>query len=652
MMIRIVCVLVLFFHNPSLYAQNKASEALIPYPTEISWNTGQLDVADGIRFEGSKKGIEQELALAKTIFTKNGVSFHSHGKKHKLHAISLKIDRKLKEDLGEEGYFLEINSKGIAIRAFSNKGLFYALQTLRQFKFENKTLPFVSIKDVPQFSLRGFLVDVGRNYQPMDMLKEQIDIMARYKLNLLHFHFTEDIAWRLESKKFPGLTDASNMTRWPGKYYSIAEFKELIRYCQERHIQFLPEIDMPGHSAAFERYFGYSMQTEQGIARVKELLVEFADHFPEIAELHIGGDEVKITNKQFMPEITKFVEQMGFRTYGWEPGSNLEEQTIRQLWMGGAQKIDPKSNRQYVDSKHLYINHMDPLETVSTLFFRRFAEEAKETDQLRGAILCSWPDRAVTKPEDMFLQSAIYPSILTFGDRAWQGNGELGWKANLPDENSPAFRQFQDFEQRLLTHKALYFKDKHFPFVANSQMRWELIGPFDNAGETTRKFPIEENPFGSDFSVTKIARGGTIILRHWWADVLQGAIEKPTQNSTWYARTKIWSDEEGIKNFWIGFNNFSRSYASDSPSLGKWDDLGSQVWVNKQIISPPHWKQAGKKGAMEIPLIDEGYSFRKPSTISLKKGWNEVLIKLPVSKLSGKDWQNPLKWMFTFVPYQ
>ena len=651
MMNRLVFILVLFLYNTCLYAQNKASEALIPYPTEISWNTGQLNVADGIGFEGSNKGIEQEFALAKAIFKANGINFHSNGKKHKLHTISLKIDRKLKEDLGKEGYYLEINSKGIAISAYSNKGIFYALQTLRQFKFENKSLPFVSIKDVPQFYLRGFLVDVGRNYQSMDMLKEQIDIMAKYKLNLLHFHFTEDIAWRLESKKFPGLTDASNMTRWPGKYYSIAEFKELIRYCQDRHIQFLPEIDMPGHSAAFERYFGYSMQTDQGITRVKELLVEFADHFPEISELHIGGDEVKITNKQFMPEITRFVEHLGFRTYGWEPGSNLEEQTIRQLWMGGAQKIDPQSNRQFVDSKHLYINHMDPLETVSTLFFRRFAEEAQETDQLKGAILCSWPDRAIAKPEDMFLQSAIYPSILTFGERAWQGNGELGWKANLPEENSPAFKQFQDFEQRLLKHKDRYFKDKPFPFVANSQMRWELIGPFDNAGETARTFPIEENPFGSDISVTQIARGGTIILRHWWADVLQGAIEMPIQNSTWYARTKIWSEEEGIKSFWIGFNNLSRSYASDSPSLGKWDDLGSQLWVNKQIISPPHWKQAGQKGAMDIPLIDEGYSFRKPTTITLKKGWNEVLIKLPVSKLSGKDWQNPLKWMFTFVPY-
>src|SRR5690606_33887202 len=101
-----------------------------------------------------------------------------------------------------------------------------------------KQVTLVNIKDQPAYSFRGFLLDVGRNYQPMSMLKEQIDVMAKYKLNVLHFHFTEDIAWRLESKKYPGLTAAENMTRWAGKYYTVAEFQELIDYCRDRHIFF------------------------------------------------------------------------------------------------------------------------------------------------------------------------------------------------------------------------------------------------------------------------------------------------------------------------------------------------------------------------------------------------------------------------------
>ena len=141
---------------------------------------------------------------------------------------------------------------------------------------QNRKLSVCEIQDKPAFSWRGFLVDPGRNYQPLAMLKEQIDIMARYKLNVLHFHFTEDIAWRLASKKYPGLTDAKYMTRWAGDFYTESEFRELMTYCADRHILLLPEIDMPGHSAAFKRYFGVDMQSDSGIMYIKELLEEFA----------------------------------------------------------------------------------------------------------------------------------------------------------------------------------------------------------------------------------------------------------------------------------------------------------------------------------------------------------------------------------------
>src|SRR5690606_4633828 len=242
--------------------------------------------------------------------------------------ITLQIDKGL--GVREEGYVLDINQQGITVKSPSAKGVFYALQTLRQFKLNRGGIQYVSIKDEPAFSWRAFLIDVGRNFQPLEMIKEQVDIMARYKLNVLHFHFTEDIAWRLQSDKYPALTDASVMTRWKGQYYSTQDFKELIQYCKDRHITLLPEIDMPGHSAAFKRFFGVDMQSVEGIKSIKELVVEFRQSFPELEIFHIGGDEVKITNKNFMPEITRFVEQLGYKkTIGWDPGSNLEPQTIR-----------------------------------------------------------------------------------------------------------------------------------------------------------------------------------------------------------------------------------------------------------------------------------------------------------------------------------
>jgi hypothetical protein len=474
--------------------------------------------------------------------------------------------------------------------------------------------------------------------------------MSQYKLNLFHFHFTEDIAWRLVSKKYPGLTDASNMTRWVGDCYTEDEFKELIAYCAERHIMFLPEIDMPGHSAAFSRFFGVDMQSDSGIMYIKELLQEFADTYQGLPYLHIGGDEVKITNKSFMPEITRFVEKLGFKTVGWDPGSNLENQTIHQLWMGGPKPVEEQGEIVYIDSKHLYINHMDPLEAVVTLFHRQIGAQPKENRNLLGATLCSWPDRAVAKPIDMFYQSAIYPSLLTFAERIWRGGGQSAWVSNIVDTNSPEYAEFYKFEQRLLEHKRRYFADRPFPYVKQTGLTWELIGPFDNAGDVHREYDIERNIYASDTQAAKVQQGGTVILRHWWADVVKGALDEPKENTTWFARTRIWSDEYTQAKFWIGFNDLSRSYMSASPALGTWDDRGSTVRVNGQLIAPPIWKQAGIVGASEIPMIDEGYSFREPTIISLKKGWNEVVIKAPVASFKGKDWQNPVKWMFTFVP--
>ncbi len=619
----------------------RSQQALIPMPIESHWKSDRLNLANGLRMEIMAEGLTYEKDLLSRFFEKNKIKKNAQSSV----ALTVQIDRELHSSLGKEGYQLHIDQKGIHINAATTTGIFYGIQTLSQFVLDKQSIQMATITDKPAFSWRGFLLDVGRNYQPMSMLKEQIDVMASYKLNVLHFHFTEDIAWRLASKKYPKLNAPDNITRWPNGSYSEEDFRELIAYCKERHILLLPEIDMPGHSKAFERYFGVNMQTEKGIQKVKELLQEFHDTYPELKHLHIGGDEVKIVNKNFMPGITRFVESLGYQTYGWDPGSNLENSTIRQLWMGKATAIAPHSNIKYIDSKHLYINHMDPLETVTTLFFRQISLQDQESEALKGATLCAWPDRAVSRPEDMFLQNAIYPGILSFGERIWRGKGEAEWKANIPVE-AALLSEFKEFESRLLLHKDLYFQNRPFPYVKQSGLEWNLYGPFDNQGDLSKNFSEEE--ISSKAAVRAI--GGTIILRHWWADVLPGAISSPKENTTWYAKTRIFSAKAGHYPFWIGFANLSRSYASDSPPLGAWDELQSAVFVNGNQIAAPHWIQGGQKGNIEQPLLDEGYSFREPTLINLQEGWNDVVIKLPVGDFKGKDWQNPTKWMFTFIP--
>lgn len=634
-----VLAIYLLFSELCLHAQEK----LIPLPISTVWEEGTFNLDSGIQIEIENTTLQNEYRLAEELFTQQNIRIYRG--KHKKGIPSLKLQQAPATTESAEAYALLINKNGVTISASSAVGIFYGLQTLKQFNFEQSHLPFSFIKDEPAFPWRAFLVDVGRNYQPLDMLKEQIDIMSKYKLNVLHFHFTEDIAWRLASKKHPRLTEASNMTRWPGQYYTEAEFKELIDYCAERHILLLPEIDMPGHSKAFERHFGFNMQSDSGIYYIKELLKEFSETYPGLPYLHIGGDEVKITNQNFMPEITEFVEKLGYKTVGWDPGSNLIPQTTRQLWMGGPDAIKEEGKKTYIDSKHLYINHMDPLETITTLFHRKIGLQNKAHNNLLGATLCSWPDRAVSEPLDMFYQSAIYPAILTFAERTWRGGGEGDWKCNIMPNHTSAYSDFKEFENRLLHHKDVHFKNLPFPYFQQTGKYWKLIGPFHNEGNLSADFTFDIDTVTSFIN----AEGGTIIMRHWWADIIQGAIPEPEQNTTWYAFTELWSDTEEAKNFWVGFNDLSRSYASNSPSLGTWDSRSSKVFVNGKEVLPPRWRQADQEGDLENPMIDEGYSFREPISIPLKKGINKVLIKLPVGSFKGKDWQNPEKWMFTFL---
>lgn len=180
---------------------------------------------------------------------------------------------------------------------------------------------------------------------------------------------------------------------------------------------------------------------------------------------------------------------------------------------------------------------------------------------------------------------------------------------------------------------------------------WKLYGPYDNGGNLSKKFDPETEDFNSNKRTPSVqAVGGTIVLRHWWAPLVKGMIDDPKENTTWYAATRIWSNADQIQSFWIGFNNISRSPATDSPPAGAWDEKQSAVWVNGKLVEPPSWKHGGQKGASEIPLSDEGYEYCELAKSFLHKGWNTVLIKAPIGSFKGKDWQNPVKWMFTFVP--
>ncbi|HMP32087.1 MAG TPA: hypothetical protein PKD85_20950, partial [Saprospiraceae bacterium] len=300
-----------------------------------------------------------------------------------------------------------------------------------------------------------------------------------------------------------------------------------------------------------------------------------------------------------------------------------------------------------------YLNHMDPLEAIPTIFFRKILNVPQGDSNHIGATLCMWHDRSVSKEDDILIMNPVYPGMLTFAERIWQGGGHEKWTAKINNQDPKDLEDFTAFENRLIDHKNQYFKNKPFPYVVQSHMHWNLYGPFFNQGDIDAQFlPELDTTYFSKTSPHSTAIGGTIVLRHWWAPLIEGHLPQPQDSTTWYASTKIWSEEDKNINAWVGFYNISRSQASNSPPLGQWDSKGSKIWCNHQEILPPKWLRPDQKGHLEIPLMDEGYEFRTPTLIPLMKGWNTITIKVPIKSFVAKDWNNPVKWMFTFLPLE
>jgi len=305
--------------------------------------------------------------------------------------ILLQVDKTLIR-LGTEGYHLNIQSDRITLQSARPAGLFYGLQTLRQLlpvEIESNQplaniswqIPIYEIEDIPRFGWRGMHLDVCRHFFPKEFIKRYLDILAMYKINVFHWHLTEDQGWRIEIKKYPKLTEVGawrvdrENQHWeqreqqkPGEkatyggFYTQADIKEIIQYAQERFITVIPEIEMPGHAvAALAAYPQYSCTggpftvlpgaywpitniycagNDETFNFLENILAEVCDLFPG-EFVHIGGDEankanwekcpkcqLRIKNENlkdeqelqsyFIHRIEKYLNSKGKRLIGWD----------------------------------------------------------------------------------------------------------------------------------------------------------------------------------------------------------------------------------------------------------------------------------------------------------------------------------------------
>ena len=285
------------------------------------------------------------------------------------HAIVLAIEESASHP---EGYTISVDSSRVSITGGSADGLFYGIQTLRKSlpvgEYSSVELPSAQIEDYPRFAYRGMHLDIARHFQDIDFIKRYIDILALHNINTLHWHLVDDQGWRVEIKKYPLLTTISTTRKetvlgrnsgvWDGKpygegmYYTQEQLREVVAYAAERHINIIPEIDMPGHMvAALAAYpeLGctggpYDVWTIWGVSEdllcagndkavefCKDVLDEIVEIFP-YEYIHIGGDECPKVRWEECPKCQARIEAENLRhTRAKSPEEALQGWFMRHM---------------------------------------------------------------------------------------------------------------------------------------------------------------------------------------------------------------------------------------------------------------------------------------------------------------------------------
>ena len=350
---------------------NAQTISIIPEPYQMTKGTGTYTLPKSIAINApSSANAISDIMAGKLRTTTGRVVYFTKNKP----SIDLQIINDA--NLGTEGYTLDINEKGIQLKANANAGLFFGWQTVMQLlpaavyanslqANTNWSLPYVSIIDKPRFGWRGMMLDVSRHFFSKEDVKTFIDDMARYKYNRFHWHLTDDQGWRIEIKSLPKLTSvgawrAERKGKWMnittpaidepktyGGFYTQEDIKEVVAYAKARFIEVIPEIDIPGHSLAMNAAYpflsttpNYPFQVNAGeefmdwegfnghvAAKIdnsldpsNETVYEYLDKiFGEIAPLfpfeyiHMGGDENPKNNWEKSSNVQALMKKEGLK---------------------------------------------------------------------------------------------------------------------------------------------------------------------------------------------------------------------------------------------------------------------------------------------------------------------------------------------------
>ncbi|WP_052480784.1 beta-N-acetylhexosaminidase [Gilvimarinus agarilyticus] len=332
-----VAAMILLHAAPVAQADNSPDFLpLMPYPQTIEHAEGHLKISAPLQFAVADRATPRVKAalqrLNTTLAQRPGVAPEARPILIRLQSLAAENTAPITApntelDTADEAYRLTVNGAGITLAARTDVGVLRGLATLAQLTGAagSVSLPYVVIDDAPRFAWRGLLLDSVRHFISVATIKRQIDGMAAAKLNVLHWHLTDDQGWRFESRAYPKLTELAS----DGEFYTRQQIKEVIAYAKARGIYVLPEVDMPGHASAIAVAYPelmsapgpYLPEDRWGVHKpllnpanedvytfAKAILQEVTELFP-FGYVHIGGDEVDPEHWQNNAKIQAFMAE-------------------------------------------------------------------------------------------------------------------------------------------------------------------------------------------------------------------------------------------------------------------------------------------------------------------------------------------------------
>ncbi|MEI6123122.1 MAG: family 20 glycosylhydrolase [Bacteroidota bacterium] len=464
------------------FTQNIIS--IIPKPQEVIFNKGYFPLHNAkVKLPANEDQKRVAIFFAKTVLQQTGINLLQNSSSN---TICFEYSKSIQE---AEGYDILITTNKIIVTANNDKGLFWAVQSLRQllplYKNDEVNLPCMEIKDAPVYAWRSNMLDVSRHFFSVEYIKKHIDMLSYYKINTFHWHLTDDQGWRIEIKKYPQLTNIGAWRRDEtgqryGGYYTQDEIIDIVEYAHQRNVTIIPEIEMPGHCLAalasypvlscrkrsFEvaNYWGvindvYCAGDENTYTFIQDVLDEVLALFPS-KYIHIGGDEVPkyrwqqcsvcqqkikaehLNNEQelqsyFIQRIQKYVESKGRILIGWDEilEGGVSSNAVVEVWRGPDKANEAIANKNKIIHTLYFDSPMSSLNLAKTFNFNPAV--ANHKDKVLGAECPLWTENITEYNADYML----YPRLQAFSELLWSGKTD-----------------FDDFKNRLKYHYA--FMDK------------------------------------------------------------------------------------------------------------------------------------------------------------------------------------------------